>query len=170
MKKYISVTGVILFIISCCTIRKHEDFAVVCMLLSFLLFFVLLILLIKALINYLFKPHLQKIQNKPADIENLKPFLCSVSNLRKKDGNVKKGDCVISFDGVSFVISQSEEKIENDIESIYYFDIWDYKDETYFKIRMRSKTEYIFKSIHFEADKIARYLRQKGIKIEDNRE
>lgn len=109
-------------------------------------------------------------QSAPADIENLKPFLCSVSNLRKKDGNVKKGDCVISFDDVSFVISQSEEKIENDIESIYYFDIWDYKDETYFKIRMRSKTEYIFKSIHFEADKIARYLRQKGIKIEDNRE
>lgn len=109
-------------------------------------------------------------QSAPADIENLKPFLCSVSNLRKKDGNVKKGDCVISFDDVSFVISQGEEKIENDIESIYYFDIWDYKDETYFKIRMRSKTEYIFKSIHFEADKIARYLRQKGIKIEDNRE
>lgn len=109
-------------------------------------------------------------QSVPADIENLKPFLCSVSNLRKKDGSVKKGDCAISFDSVSFVISQNEEKIENDIESIYYFDIWDYKDETYFKIRMHSKTEYIFKSIHFESDKIARYLRQKGIKIEDNRE
>lgn len=109
-------------------------------------------------------------QSATSDIENLKPFLCSVSKLRKKDGNVKRGDCTITFEDNLFFIIQDEEKIENEIESIYYFDIWDYKDETYFKICMRSHIEYIFKSIRFEADKIADFLKTKGVKIEDNRE
>ncbi len=111
-----------------------------------------------------------KNQTAPADIENLKPFLCSVSKLRKKDGNIKRGDCAVVFEDDLFVISQNDEKIENEIESIYYFDIWEHKDETYFKICMRSRIEYIFKSIRFEADKIADYLKTKGVKIEDNRE
>lgn len=111
-----------------------------------------------------------KNQNASADIENLKPFLCSVSKLRKKDGNIKRGDCAITFEENLFFIIQGEEKIENEIESIYYFDIWEHKDETYFKICMRSHIEYIFKSIRFEADKIADFLKTKGVKIEDNRE
>lgn len=106
----------------------------------------------------------------PIEIDNLRPFLCSASKLRKKDGNIKRGDCVIIFEDDLFFIIQNEEKIENEIKSIYYFDIWEYKNEIYFKFRMRSLTEYIFKSIHFEADKIANYLKTKGVKIEDNRE
>lgn len=108
-------------------------------------------------------------QHAPAEIENLRPFLCSVSNLRKKDGNVVRGDCTFAFDDNLFIISQGDEKIVNEIDSIYYFDIWEHKDDTYFKIRMRSHTEYTFKSVYFEADKIGDYLKTKGIKVEDNR-
>lgn len=111
-----------------------------------------------------------KNQNAPVDMSNLRPFLCSVSKYRKNDGKVVRGDCTFAFEDNSFIISQGDEKIVNDINSIYYFDIWEHKDETYFKIVMRSHTEYIFKSIHFESDKIADYLKPKGIKIEDNRE
>lgn len=111
-----------------------------------------------------------KNQNAPVDMSNLRPFLCSVSKYRKDDGKLVRGDCTFAFEDNSFIISQGDEKIVNDIDSIYYFDIWEHKDETYFKIVMRSHTEYIFKSIRFESDKIADYLKPKGIKIEDNRE
>lgn len=136
------------------------------------MFKIILIIFIVSLIGTIFKNKTKKQnnQNEASDIENLRPFLCSVSKLRKKDGNVNRGDCAFAFNENLFVISQGDEKIENEIESIYYFDIWEYKDETYFKIRMRSATEYVFKSIRFEADKIAKYLKTKNIKIEDNRE
>lgn len=104
------------------------------------------------------------------DLENLRPFLCSVSKYRKKDGKIERGECQIFFDENSFVIKQNDEQITNEIDSIYYFDIWEYKDETYFKIKMRSATEYIFKSIRFEYEKISKFLSSKGVKIEDNRE
>ena len=110
-----------------------------------------------------------KNQNAPVDVSNLRPFLCSVSKYRKSDGKLVRGDCAFAFEDNLFVFYQDAEKISNEIDSIYYFDKWEHKDETYFKIVMRSHTEYIFKSIHFEADKIADYLKEKGIKIEDNR-
>lgn len=111
-----------------------------------------------------------KINSAPADVSNLRPFICSVSNTRKKDGNIVNGDCEFVFNDNLFIIKQNNEQIENEIESIYYVDIWEYKDDTFFKIVMRSHTEYIFKSIHFEADKISEFLGKKGIKIEDNRQ
>lgn len=98
-----------------------------------------------------------------------KPFFTSASKTRKGDGNIKRGNCEIEFKAGIFCIKQDEEIIENSIDSIYYFDIWDYKNDTYFKFRMNSLTEYIFKSIYFDADKISDYLKQYGIKIEDNR-
>lgn len=106
---------------------------------------------------------------EPLDIENLQPFLCSVSKYRKKDGKIERGECSIEFTDNVFQIKQNNQTIENEIDSIYYFDIWEHKDETYFKFFMRSHIEYIFKSVHFEADKISTYLKTKGVKIEDNR-
>ena len=131
------------------------------------LFLIILIIAIFLIINGI---KALKNQNAPVDISNLRPFLCSVTNYRKSDGKLVRGDCEFAFNENLFIISQNDEKIINEIDSIYYFDIWEYKDETYFKIVMRSKTEYVFKSISFEADKISDYLTIKGIKIEDNRE
>ena len=179
--KYCFIIGFVLFFLGILFLNSAEIFAGFCFLASFILipiaFIMLFINLIKSrkqikdnIKNFINGINALKIQNAPVDVSNLRPFLCSVSNLRKKDGNVVRGDCTFALEDDLFVISQDAEKIENNIESIYYFDIWDYKDETYFKIVMRSHTEYVFKSIHFEADKIADVLKTKGVKIEDNRE
>ena len=106
---------------------------------------------------------------EPLDVANLRPLVCSISKYRKKDGNVERGECSIDFSNDSFFIKQGTEQIENKIDSIYYFDIWEHQEETFFKFRMRSSAEYIFKSIHFEADKISQFLKSKNIKVEDNR-
>lgn len=103
------------------------------------------------------------------DKNAFKSYFLGVDSLRKSDGNVQRGECEIIFEDENFKIKQNEEIIENSIQSIYYFDIWEYKDDTYFKFRMRSGAEYKFCSQHFEADKIAKMLAEKGIKIEDNR-
>lgn len=97
------------------------------------------------------------------------PFFISASKCRKKYGQIKRGDCIVEFDEDVFYIKQGDEIIKNNVDSIYCFDIWDYKDDTYFKIQMKSKTEYKFKSIYFDADKISEYIRKYDIEIEDNR-
>ena len=106
-----------------------------------------------------------------ADINNmeLSPEFVKCSKFRKKDGIINKGACSIKFENDKFYILQDDNKIENDINSIYYLDIWDHKDDTYFKIRMRSLTEYIFKSVYFDADKMKDVAEHYQIKIEDNR-
>lgn len=164
VKKNLFITGIVFFIIGFIFINSHELLAGFSFILAFLLLPISIILYIIGFIKNLFNKDV-----KDDDIKNLTPYLCSISNLRKKDGQVKKGDCIITFEDNSFIISQNEEKIINNIDSIYYLDIWDYKDDTYFKIVMSSHTEYIFKSIYFEADKISDYLKTKGVKIEDNR-
>ena len=164
--KYCFIIGFALFFLGFLFLKTAETFAGFCFFVSFILIPIGIILFFIKIIRTMSTNK----QHAPAKIKNLRPFLCSVSNLRKKDGNVVRGDCMFAFDDNLFIISQSDEKIINDIDSIYYFDVWEHKDETYFKIVMRSHTEYIFKSIRFEADKIADYLKQKGIKIEDNRE
>lgn len=128
----------------------------------FLLIVIIILLAIAFVVYAVTRP-------EPLYIENLQPFLCSVSKYRKKDGKIERGECSIEFADNMFQIKQDDKTIENEIDSIYYFDIWEHKNETYFKIFMRSHTEYIFKSVHFEADKISTYLKTKGVKIEDNR-
>jgi len=98
-----------------------------------------------------------------------KSYFLSTDKIRKKDGELKRGDCKIEFIDDRFIIRQDNEKIENLIESIYYFGIWEYKDNNYFKFRMRNLNELKFCSQYFEADKIADLLRKRGIKIEDDR-
>jgi len=102
-------------------------------------------------------------------IKSFDTYFINCDNYRKKDGNVERGECQILFDDKTFLIQQDREIIKNNISSIYYFDIWEYEEHTYFKIRMRSLTEYKFGAIEFEADEIANYLRSMNITIEDNR-
>ena len=102
-------------------------------------------------------------------IKTFDSYFISCDKYRKKDGNIERGDCQILLNAENFLIKQDTEIIKNKISSIYYFDIWEYEEKTYFKIRMRSLTEYIFGAIEFEADEIANYLKTFDIKIEDNR-
>lgn len=97
-----------------------------------------------------------------------KSFFLSVDTVRKKDGNLKRGECEIEiFDDV-FQIRQGSEILEYYIDSIYYFGIWEYKDNIYFKFRMRSLNEIKFCSQYFECGRIAAILKKKGIKIEED--
>ena len=88
---------------------------------------------------------------------------------RKKDGNITRGECVIEIDNEIFTIIQGDETITNNIASIYYFDIWRYKGEIYYKFYMRSHNEYMFKDIDTEVDVIADQLDYLNIEIKDNR-
>ena len=87
---------------------------------------------------------------------------------RKKDGNIIKGDCTLEIDSTNdtFTIIQGEETINNNISSIYYFDIWRFKDEYYYKFVMRSHNEYMFKDIYGEVEEIKNELDYLNIKIE----
>lgn len=96
-------------------------------------------------------------------------FFISSDKYRKKDDSLERGECEIEFKKDVFVIKQSENKIENEITSIYYFDIWNFKDDTYFKFKMRDLNELKFRSEYFEIDEIIKILKEKNIKIEDNR-
>ncbi len=104
------------------------------------------------------------------EINVFKSYFLGLEELRKKDGNVNRGDCEIEFKDDKFYIKQDDQFITNDISSIYYFGIWEYKEDTYFKFRMRSGTEYKFCSQHFEADKIPNLMQKYNISIEDDRE
>jgi hypothetical protein len=88
---------------------------------------------------------------------------------RKSDGNIVKGDCVITFEDDTFIIIQGDETIQNNLSSIYYLDIWEYKNEIYYKFVMRSHNEYTLKSLYDEIEIISQQLAQRHIKIEDNR-
>jgi len=116
------------------------------------------------------KKQRQNANNQTEINESYCSYFISCSNYRKKDGNIIKGDCEIEFKDDLFLFRQGNEIIENPISSIYYFGIWEYKDYTYFKFRMRSLTEYTFSSQHFEADEIADLLMNNDIKVEDDRE
>lgn len=94
-----------------------------------------------------------------------KSFFLSVDNIRKKDGKLKRGECEIEFFDNTFQIRQGSEIIEYNIDSIYYFDIWEFKDNTYFKFRMRSLNEIKFCSQHFEWMYISKLLKKRGITV-----
>lgn len=101
--------------------------------------------------------------------EELKPLFVKASSFRKKDGIIKAGECLLEFNEDTFLIKQDDQIVENKISSIYLLDIWEYKDDTYFKIVMRSHTEYMFVSMHFEADSVLEILSKLDVIIEDNR-
>jgi len=72
-------------------------------------------------------------------------FFIKASNYRKKDDKLtNKADCTLKFDEDKFYIIQNDKQIENNIHSIYEFRFWEYKNDSYFVIQMRSKTEYMF--------------------------
>lgn len=96
-------------------------------------------------------------------------YFIKASNYRNKDGKIEKGNCVIEFNEENFYIKQGEKNIENPITSIYLFDIWEYEERIYFKMQMRSHTEYIFSSTNNEENKISALLSNYDVKIEDNR-
>lgn len=102
--------------------------------------------------------------------KSFKSFFLSSDKYRKKDDTLERGECEIEFTENEFIIKQGENKIENLIDSIYFFDIWTFKDDTYFKFRMRDLNELKFRSDYFEADKISKLLETKDVKIEDNRD
>lgn len=102
--------------------------------------------------------------------KSFKSYFLSSDKYRKKDDTLERGECEIKFTENEFIIKQGENKIENLIDSIYYFDIWIFKDITYFKFRMRDLNELKFRSEYFETDEIIKILEAKDIKIEDNRD
>ncbi len=110
-------------------------------------------------------------KNTVNDIFSVKSYFLSSDRYRKKDGKVERGDCEIIIKNDNFYIKQNDEIIENYLGSVYLFDIWEYKKDTYFKFQMSSGNDYKFCSQNFEADKIADYFRKNdiAIEIEDNR-
>lgn len=111
-------------------------------------------------------------KNNTVDLTNITTYFVKNNLLkpRKKDGNIIKGSCIIKFENdKTFSIIQDEETINNNISSVYYLDIWEYKDETYYKFVMRSHNEYTLKEIDNEVEIISQQLAQNGINIEDNR-
>ena len=73
---------------------------------------------------------------------------------------------VFNIKGESSQGEKEEETINNNISSIYYFDIWRFKDEYYYKFVMRSHNEYMFKDIYGEVEEIKNELDYLNIKIE----
>lgn len=115
--------------------------------------------------------NISKTNEQPEQIsetEFLSYFLSS-DKYRKKDDVLERGECKIKIFAGDFTINQDDKKIENLIDSIYYFGIWDFKNETYFKFRMKDLNEIKFKSINSEVEQIAALLKSKGVKIEDDR-
>ena len=107
----------------------------------------------------------------PEKLQNINTFLVKNDTIkpRKKDGNIQKGDVKLCFADDVFKIVQGEEIIENKIQSIRYLDIWKYEGDIYFKIAMRSHTEYIFKNTKDELSIISEFLKKNNIEIQDNR-
>lgn len=100
---------------------------------------------------------------------NYEVYFVSCSQYRKKDGEIEKGKCLLFLNDEHFWFEQNQETIYNNIKSIYYFDIWEYKEKIYCKFCMRSFPEYIFGVTNSEASEIANFLKNNEIKIEDNR-
>lgn len=107
--------------------------------------------------------------NRPTGIKKLKSFYLGNAKLRKKDGNIVRGDCEIIFENTTFKIKQGEEIVENAIDSIYQLDLWKYDGLTYFKIFMRSHTDYKFEDTTGIANQMISIARFNGIDIDDNR-
>lgn len=159
MKKALLI-GFILLIISICIIDSNEDIGALLLLFSMSLIFISLLVLLVSLF---------KIKKEEKGPEELKPHFVKASSFRKKDGIIKAGECLLEFNEDTFLIKQDDQIVENKISSIYLLDIWEYKDDTYFKIVMRSHTEYMFVSMHFEADSVLEILSKLDVIIEDNR-
>ncbi len=83
-------------------------------------------------------------------------FFVKASSYRKKDDKLDKDVCTLTFKGDSFFIEQGDKKIENLIKSIYTFRWWDYKDDEYFAIKMRSHSDYMFRVDSKVNDKLAK--------------
>ncbi len=96
-------------------------------------------------------------------------FFMKASEYRKKDTKLKnKEDCTFKTENELFYIIQGDNKIENNIGSIYRMEFWTYEEYTYVSIVMRSHIEYMF-SIDDEATTFLFKLANKfDIKIEDN--
>lgn len=159
MKKALLI-GFISLIISICIIDSNEDIG------ALLLFFSMALILISLLVLLV---SLFKTKKEKKGQEELKPHFVKASSFRKKDGIINAGECLLEFNEDTFLIKQDDQIVENKISSIYLLDIWEYKDDTYFKIVMRSHTEYMFVSMHFEADSVLEILSKLDVIIEDNR-
>ena len=96
-------------------------------------------------------------------------FFLGADELRQKDGNVQRGDCVIDFSDSEFVIRQGSEEIKNEISSIYYFGIWEHEQYTYCKFRMRSGVEYKFGASSEQIENLKNTMQKYGISVEDDR-
>lgn len=167
--KSLFVVGIIFLIYGIFNIESHENIAVICILLSFVLIPISIILFVVKLFKKNNKT-ISQIAETTNNTDNIfNTYFIKASDYRNKDGKVERGNCVLEFDEETFYIKQNEEIIENPITSIYLFDIWEYEDRTYFKIQMRSRTEYMFSSNNNEEEEISSILEDYDIKIEDNR-
>ena len=165
MKKTLLI-GFISLIISVCIIDSNENLGVLLLLFSIALIFISLFVL---LITFFKAKKEEKEQRGQKPQKEIRPHFVKASSFRKKDGIIKAGECLLDFNEDNFLIKQDNQMIENKISSIYLLDIWEYKDDTYFKIVMRSHTEYMFISMNFEADSVLEILSKLDVIIEDNR-
>lgn len=71
-------------------------------------------------------------------------YFVKATNYRKKDDILNKNNCILRFEDEKFFIIQDNKKIENNINSLYKFRFWEYKNHDYFAITMKSHNEYMF--------------------------
>lgn len=168
MKKTLLI-GFISLIISVCIIDSNENLGVLLFLFSIALIFISLFVLLITFFKAKKEEKEEKEQRGQKLQKEIRPHFVKASSFRKKDGIIKAGECLLDFNEDNFLIKQDNQIIENKISSIYLLDIWEYKDDTYFKIVMRSHTEYMFISMNFEADSVLEILSKLDVIIEDNR-
>ncbi len=101
----------------------------------------------------------------------------SASDFRKTDDEIQRGDCKLELNPEKFFIKQNDLVIENNLDSVYRVEFWDYEGYTYFKIVMRSHIEYMFSSsmneeisIKFMILSLSKFFEHYGIKVENNSE
>lgn len=104
-------------------------------------------------------------------------YFIKATELRKKDDEIQKGDCKLELNPEKFYIKQNDLVIENNLDSVYRVEFWDYEGYTYFKIVMRSHIEYMFSSsmneeisIKFMILSLSKFFEHYGIKVENNSE
>ena len=89
---------------------------------------------------------------------------------RDNDGNLTRGETEIIISDEFVTIKQNSELVKYGLNSIYYFGIWTYEEETYFKFRMRNLNEYKFRDDNKAVDNIIDILDDLEVKIEDDRD
>jgi hypothetical protein len=131
-----------------------------------------MILIVLVIVIFLTIFFVSELTNKQENTENivLKPIFIKATNYRKKDDVLQKAECSIEFNNQEIFIKQNDKKIVNNISSIYEVRIWEYKDNTYFAIKMKSHTEYMFLSQHFEHDKLLKFAKKFKFGLDDCRE